>query len=35
MPWKLTANLTDAEIEALWNYLRSGNYAAQAGGPKS
>ena len=23
MPWKLTAGMTDAEIEALWTYLRS------------
>lgn len=35
MPWKLTALMTDQEIEALWNYLRSGNYAAQAEGSKS
>jgi mono/diheme cytochrome c family protein len=35
MPWKLIGNLTDAEIEALWNYLRSGNYPSQAGGSKS
>lgn len=23
MPWKMTAGMTDGEIEALWNYLRS------------
>jgi mono/diheme cytochrome c family protein len=27
MPWPLTALMTDSEIEALWSYLRSGNYA--------
>ena len=35
MPWKETAGMTDGEIEALWTYLRSGNYGAQLSDAKS
>jgi mono/diheme cytochrome c family protein len=35
MPWKLMGGLTDGEIEALWNYLRSGSYVRREGATAS
>jgi mono/diheme cytochrome c family protein len=35
MPWKFMGQLTDGEIEAMWNYLRSGAYARSEGATAS